>query len=847
MNIIEEKIKKFNKAKRKLQDQQLTELTKTFNNSILSILRNQKTINENKINSSLNLTKEKKEINKKEKTKFLTKKFDEQNTLKDNNQKEISPNLKNDKLYQNKNLPNINNQNSIKQNITENNRSNGSDTYGSTINLLNMENGDIKPQEVQKIFKKERNIEEKKKKKENEKILEISEKNYELKKKDLSVEMDDFDDFDDEEIEKDKNKSIITNKNELFNNLFMYKKESGINLNENFNIFDETKMMKDNDNSFAIFGDMDNNDYGNDYLFNNSFTKKRNKIENKSNNFTEKNENLNENENNINNKYNTPVKEKENKNNENDFMNLSNNSNCNSLKICIPLDKLDLNLPQENNIYINLKKDILKKDGEHNEKKYLGKKTKYIESSIKKNSYSSKSEPNIINIEHKNNIIKNNKKVIVDDEDEEEEPKLTEKNKLTNSLFKSPLSKNEIKNEIKNDSLGVLLTNYGTKFTLKIEESDTKSKNNKSVSDFIPKSLKNENLNNSLNKNLNLNPTKNISINIDNSNKIKNNKNKINLINKNKNGSQNNSNKNIINSSNYDLVCLNNIKKILLNINEKLSKESNEKLSIKKCLENIEDIKKNNDDIKRKKQAYTVILKPIHYLFSIFNDNKIYKNYINEITQLLENIQKYYKYVKKYNESINSNQFYYKRKLVFKYVFSKFELKILDQNSLKGIITKKDNLNNNNSNNSNNNEDIMNMKKILKTYKRYIKTSEILLKEIKDFREKINNSPKTKSSENIKKKFESCPANIQMSPHLMSYIRLFNHCSTILTFYSESKKYLDELEEKNGIFKDKTTTLDKNRGKSVQIKNNINGFNSKSKERDKSIENHKEREKIKEK
>ena len=785
MNIIEEKIKKFNKAKRKLQNQQLTELTKTFNNSILSILRNQKTINENKINSSLNLTKEKKEINKKEKTKFLTKKFDEQNTLKDNNQKEISPNLKNDKLYQNKNLPNINNQNSIKQNITENNRSNGSDTYGSTINLLNMENGDIKPQEVQKIFKKERNIEEKKKKKENEKILEISEKNYELKKKDLSVEMDDFDDFDDEEIEKDKNKSYNKNKNELFNNLFMYKKESGINLNENFNIFDETKMMKDNDNSFAIFGDMDNNDYGNDYLFNNSFTKKRNKIENKSNNFTEKNENLNENENNINNKYNTPVKEKENKNNENDFMNLSNNSNCNSLKICIPLDKLDLNLPQENNIYINLKKDILKKDGEHNEKKYLGKKTKYIESSIKKNSYSSKSEPNIINIEHKNNIIKNNKKVIVDDEDEEEEPKLTEKNKLTNSLFKSPLSKNEIKNEIKNDSLGVLLTNYGTKFTLKIEESDTKSKNNKSVSDFIPKSLKNENLNN--------------------------------------------------------------IKKILLNINEKLSKESNEKLSIKKCLENIEDIKKNNDDIKRKKQAYTVILKPIHYLFSIFNDNKIYKNYINEITQLLENIQKYYKYVKKYNESINSNQFYYKRKLAFKYVFSKFELKVLDQNSLKGIITKKDNLNNNNSNNSNNNEDIMNMKKILKTYKRYIKTSEILLKEIKDFREKINNSPKTKSSENIKKKFESCPANIQMSPHLMSYIRLFNHCSTILTFYSDSKKYLDELEEKNGIFKDKTTTLDKNRGKSVQIKNNINGFNSKSKERDKSIENHKEREKIKEK
>ena len=75
MNIIEEKIKKFNKAKRKLQNQQLTELTKTFNNSILSILRNQKTINENKINSSLNLTKKKKRNKQKRKNKIFNKKI----------------------------------------------------------------------------------------------------------------------------------------------------------------------------------------------------------------------------------------------------------------------------------------------------------------------------------------------------------------------------------------------------------------------------------------------------------------------------------------------------------------------------------------------------------------------------------------------------------------------------------------------------------------------------------------------------------------------------------------------------------------------------------------------------
>ena len=831
MNIIEEKIKKFNKAKRKLQNQQLTELTKTFNNSILSILRNQKTINENKINSSLNLTKEKKEINKKEKTKFLTKKFDEQNTLKDNNQKEISPNLKNDKLYQNKNLPNINNQNSIKQNITENNRSNGSDTYGSTINLLNMENGDIKPQEVQKIFKKERNIEEKKKKKENEKILEISEKNYELKKKDLSVEMDDFDDFDDEEIEKDKNKSYNKNKNELFNNLFMYKKESGINLNENFNIFDETKMMKDNDNSFAIFGDMDNNDYGNDYLFNNSFTKKRNKIENKSNNFTEKNENLNENENNINNKYNTPVKEKENKNNENDFMNLSNNSNCNSLKICIPLDKLDLNLPQENNIYINLKKDILKKDGEHNEKKYLGKKTKYIESSIKKNSYSSKSEPNIINIEHKNNIIKNNKKVIVDDEDEEEEPKLTEKNKLTNSLFKSPLSKNEIKNEIKNDSLGVLLTNYGTKFTLKIEESDTKSKNNKSVSDFIPKSLKNENLNNSLNKNLNLNPSKNISINIDNSNKIKNNKNKINLINKNKNGSQKAQRKDINNNDNYESQCLNNINNILIKISERLSKEKIDKNFMKNCFEICDIIKNMINNPSKKKSIYLQFLLIMKNLFLNISENKVSKNYITEINQIFESIEQYFKKIKKDKVLCGSSSFT-KRKFAFKYAFAKLELKNMDEIFLKGIIPKTNDENKNNESRSDSNSLI----KFTKISKRYLKTSKFLLKELKEFREKMNNS----QIKNKYKKYESCLADIQMSPHFMSYNRLFYHSYIILSFYNDYNKLNEEINDKNNnkISKDKINK-EKNKSKSNQINHKLNGYGQnekiiKEKKRDKS-------------
>ena len=833
MNIIEENIKKFNKAKKKLKNQDFTKLTETYEKSILSILNNQKIINNNKTNSSPNLTKEKKLINQKEKKKFLTEKFDEQNTLKNNNQKEISPILKTNKLNPNQKNPIGNKQNSIKQNFTDNNkRKSSTKTYGANINLLNM------AQEIQEYFDKERNALEEKQNNlvKNEKNVEFSEESHEPKKKDVNLyELDDFDDSDDEEIEKDKNKNCNKNKNDSFKNLFLYKKESIINLNEKFNIFDETKMMKDNDdNSFDDYiEDMDNNDY----LFNKSFEKTKKKNENKSNKIPEKNKNVNDNENNINiinNIYNSPIKEKEkeNKNNQNDFMDLSGGSNGNNLKICIPLDKLDLTFSQikEDKKNIIHKKEIIKKSNKANEKKYLGKKTKKIESPINKKNMPSKSEPNIINIEHKNNLLKYNKKVIMDDEDEEEEQQklTTEKNILTNSLFKSPITKNGIKD----DSLGAFLTNEGTKFTLKLE-SDTKSKNNKKVSDF----------NNNFNKNLNLNPPKNISINTDSSNKIKNNNNKINLINKNKNGSQNNSNKDIINNTNYDLICLNNVKKILININEKLLKENIEKISIKKYLENIEDIKKAENDIKRKKQTYIVILKPIYYLFSIFNENKIYKNYINEISQLLENIQKYFKNVKKYHGSINSNQFYYKRKIVFKYIFSKFELKVLDHNSLKGILTKKDNSNNNN----NNNEAIINMKKFIKTYKRYTRTSEFLLKEMKDFREKINNSPKTKSSENMKKKFESCPANIQLSPHFMSYIKLFNHCAIILTFYNDYKKFLKELEEKNEISKDKTTTLDKNKGKSVQIKNNINGFNNKPKERDKSVEKHREREKFKEK
>lgn len=89
-----------------------------------------------------------------------------------------------------------------------------------------------------------------------------------------------------------------------------------------------------------------------------------------------------------------------------------------------------------------------------------------------------------------------------------------------------------------------------------------------------------------------------------NSNNTSENKNKINSINKNKNGSQNESNKNNKDNNNYDESCIKIIQEILNEIKRKLSNENSEKTAIEKCFDKIDDIKQQNDYLRRKKRTF---------------------------------------------------------------------------------------------------------------------------------------------------------------------------------------------------------------------------------------------------
>lgn len=126
----------------------------------------------------------------------------------------------------------------------------------------------------------------------------------------------------------------------------------------------------------------------------------------------------------------------------------------------------------------------------------------------------------------------------------------------------------------------------------------------------------------------------------------------------------------------------------------------------------------------------------------------------------------------------------YNKKISFKYIYSSLLLKNYDDNSLKELSKIDENSKNN---------DLI---KFAKIYKRYRKTSEYLMKELKDFKEKINNPlNKTKFNTEFQNKYESCPSHIQTSPNFMTYSKLFNHYYIILNFFSDFKNFMNELEE----------------------------------------------------
>ena len=859
MNRIEEEVNKFILIKKKLKNPEIDELIKRNGKTILCLLNKQKiknyNINQrsslsnstNDINSikKINMTKKDHVLHTKDKNKFYTKKYDEDNTVKNHKNKEISPKIK-EKLNQNKIYPNQNisySQSFPKINYIENSiKDNMSRPYEGNINLLDMANGVIKPQEIQKIFENERNVIEAKKKKEN-----IEPKNI---ISDNEIEEDlDFDDDDDIDKENNKEQDKIerNNKNESLNTKIINKKESGINYSLDFNIFDDKNMFKRRDNFFDDESNSDNNhsekkNYSDEedkksikYYSNEkskkdiskySSPKERNKIEND------------------NDKYITPFCGKENNNNnkENDLLNIT-GSNFN--KIYIPIDEyIDLVVYKDNNKNKHTKIKNEEQPKNINEK-FLEKKRNNKENHknpIRKSSLFSKSE-NSVNMEHKNSFTKKNKKIILDDEDEEEQYIETNNNKnnINNMIFTTP----NIKNSPNFNNKETILLNEGNKFILKLE-SDIKVNGTKSLTNDNIKSMKNDRYSNSSNDNIksmkkdrysnsstknNITPN-NITINIDNSKEIIK-ENKYILINKNKNGSQIKSDKNDNNKSNYDISCLNLISNILTKIEEKIFKEKKEKNIINKCFKIINTINNDHDTLQKKKNLYSGILKILYILFSYLTEKKISKNYYNEISQILEYAYIYYKNVKKYDVSINNIKSFYKKKMAFKYIYSKLALKNYDDSCLKEL-TKKTNYDNNNINKQ---------IKLIKTYKRYQKTSLYLFREFKDFREKISSSEKTKDIINLTKKYESCPANIQMSPHFMSYNRLFSHFSLILTFSNDYKTFLNyEESKKNGI-----SNSNEMKGKIVQ--NSNCGVNNKKKEHNKlgnkEMENEKTKVKIK--
>ena len=801
MKKIEEQTTKFNKIKTKLQNNEINKLTSSINNSILDFMNVQKTKN-SFISNSLSSVQNNYEIKKnnetkiKEKNRFFTKKYPEQNKNKDIKAKEITQNEKAEKFLKNTIIQTPNIQNLAKTNIIDKKgKEIIPESDGASITLLNMENGDYKRNEINRIFERERKEEVKNSlsninKEKNEQNNEIPQNDNSTKKKYMSDE-------EDEEIEIEKNKNGIKTNEIMKNFLILSKKESEIKYPQNFSIFDESKMVKDNENSFDDIEEVfDNN-----------------------NNKIHENENFDENKNNINI---NPLQriENQNQNKEND-----NNIFSDGLKICIPKDgfNFDLKMSLDNN--------------KSKENKYLGRKTKITEKPFRKSSLTSKNEHSA-NFEQKSkgNIPKNYNKVILDDEDEEEDKAYIDKNQkekiknnINSSLFKSPKSKIEQKSN--NDE--TFIKHEGTKITLMLgSETKNNEKNNKLIS--------NENKNNNSDKkpikskstdstpkksNDLISQTK--TMNIDNKNNM--NKNKINLINKNKNGSQKTPRKDINNSDNYELQCLNNINNILIKISERLSEEKIDKNFMKNCLEICDTIKNMINNPSKKKSIYFQFLLIMKNLFLNISENKVSKNYINEINQIFELIEQYFKIIKKDKALYDSSSFT-KRKFAFKYAFAKLELKNMDEIFLKGIIPKTNDEKNNESRSDSNS-----LIKFTRISKRYLKTSKFLLKELKEFREKMNNS----QMKNKYKKYESCPADIQMSPHFMSYNRLFYHCYIILSFYNDYNKLNEELNDKNNNQGSKyKIEKEKNKNKSNQIKHKLNGYgqneNIKEKKRDKS-------------
>ena len=789
MNEIEGLLTKFIKIKTKLKTKEINELTKEGKKSILSLLlKNQthfkeekKPINKPEIDHKFNENYQ--NVKTKDKTKFRTKKYEGPNMYINNSElNDSSPMIIHKNNYTN--IPQISRFNQVqtkygqqniekklKKNIIDNNQNNITNSYNTNtaanINLLTIDNSEISKKEAEKYFEQERNEENKKNLAENNMKNQQKNINYHNDNNTDNEFDDDFDLYDDE-IEKKNNKK--TSKNEQIDNksLVLFKKESNLDLNQPFNIFDMSNVMgveEDNNGEDAYYEDK------NEYFNNNNcdFEEPRNRINKSKKNESENNRNKFKEKN---------VKKFENENdNNNDIIhndecddNISEIQSKNNWKFCIEIETLNDNNEEKNrnNEYQSLNNNM----GNENMKIIKNKKKEnHFINPIKKHNIKSKSclIPTLKNIDSRNNSKIKTNKIIMDDEDERNYD--SNKKNTTNELLLSPSIKNgrNMEEKIFNGKES-LISNKGTKFRLVFDNDITPPK-----------------------------------------------------VNKNKNISNSNNN----NKEDYDILCINDIHNILNEIERKMKKEDSQKKINDRCYQIINKIKNNETELqRRKKNTYLGILNILEILFSLLYNNKTCKKYIHEIFQILSCIQKYYKDIKKYDISINNIEYYYKKKIAFKYIYSSLELKNYDNNTLKEL-TKK-------SNNEENNNNVI---KLAKIYKRYRKTSEFLNKELKEFKEKINDPLYINEyNSQFQNKYESCLTCIQTSPHFMTYMKLFNHYNIILNFCRDYNTLKEELENKK---KDKI--FEGKREKSVQI--NRNGTDVKEKNRERSRYKEREREK----
>ena len=264
-----------------------------------------------------------------------------------------------------------------------------------------------------------------------------------------------------------------------------------------------------------------------------------------------------------------------------------------------------------------------------------------------------------------------------------------------------------------------------------------------------------------------------------------------------------NDNKNITKKNKNEFIFLNQLNDILVKMKikyQEINKE-NSNITLNKCFNIMADLKKENEV--NLKNVFLGTLKILQYIFFLLGDTSYATKYIHDLINLLELIAKFHKSFKKNYRHIEKLPFYQIKKMSFKYTHSLLLLKTYNNDSLKTL---------------KNENNIENLLKFTKIYKKYTKSSELLYKEIKNFKEKFS---LMKNSSNLKLKYDSCLAHIQMSPNLMSYSRIFKHSAIILGFYTD-KKEIDNCKNKNGYEK-KIKERDRSRDRSIDESKLKNG------------------------